>query len=58
MKDLLDTKTDSELLHSLIAEIAKAKNEIGCAKRDIDKATSRLSFLVVLTNKLKDRQEH
>lgn len=56
MKDLMDTKTDRELLQSLLAEAAKAKNEIACAKRDIEKATSRLNFLVVLANKMIDRQ--
>lgn len=55
MKDLLDNKTDKELLLSMIAEIAKANNEIACAKRDIEKATSRLNFLVVLSNKMIER---
>lgn len=55
MKDLMDNKTEEELLLSVIAETAKAKNEIACAKRDIDKATSRLNFLVVLANKLIER---
>lgn len=53
--DLLDTKTDQELLQSMIAETAKAKNEVSCAKRDLEKATNRLNFLVVLANKLIDR---
>jgi|DEB0MinimDraft_4_1074332.scaffolds.fasta_scaffold572846_1 hypothetical protein len=57
MKDILDTKTDVELLQSIIAESAKAGNEIACAKRDIEKATSRLSFLVVLANKLIERSK-
>ena len=57
MKDLLDNKTDDELLRSIIAETAKANNEIACAKRDIDKATSRLNFLVVLANKLINRSK-
>ena len=55
MKDLLNTKTDTELLQSIIAETAKASNEIACAKRDITKATSRLNFLVVLANKMIER---
>jgi len=55
MKDLLNTKTDTELLQSIIAETAKANNEIACAKRDITKATSRLNFLVVLANKMIER---
>ena len=55
MKDLLNSKTDEELLQSIIAETAKANNEIACAKRDITKATSRLNFLVVLANKMIER---
>lgn len=55
MKDILNNKTDRELLQSIIAETAKAGNEVACAKRDLDKAQSRLSFLVVLTNKLIER---
>lgn len=52
MKDLIENKTDTELLQSIVAETAKASNEIACAKRDITKATSRLNFLVVLANKM------
>lgn len=52
MKDLIENKTDDELLQSIIAETAKASNEIACARRDIAKATSRLNFLVVLANNL------
>jgi len=55
--DLLDKKTDSELLQSVIAELAKAKNELSCAKADIDKINSRLSFLLVATNTLINRQK-
>lgn len=55
MKDLIENKTDTELLQSIIAETAKASNEIACAKRDITKATSRLNFLVVLANKMINR---
>lgn len=57
MKDLLDSKSDEELLRSMIAEAAKATNEIACAKKDIEKATSRLNFLVVLANKMIDRRK-
>jgi hypothetical protein len=39
----------------MLAEIAKASNEIACAKRDIEKATSRMNFLVVLANNLINR---
>jgi hypothetical protein len=54
--DLLDKKTDEELLHSLLAELAKAKNELSCAKSDIAKITSRINFLLVITNTLINRQ--
>jgi hypothetical protein len=55
--DLLDTKSDKELLQSLIAELAKAKNELSCAKGDIDKVNSRISFLLVAANTLINRQK-
>ena len=55
--DLLDSKTDQELLSSLLAELAKANNEIKCAKADLDKATSRMKFLILLANILIDRQK-
>jgi hypothetical protein len=55
LMDLLDQKTNNELLQSLIAELAKAKNELGCAKADIDKINSRLSFLLVVTNTMINR---
>ena len=53
--DILDQKTDEELLRSLLGELAKASSELKCAKQDIDKATSRLSFLLVLANTLINR---
>lgn len=53
--DLLENKTDEELIKSLLAEIAKAKNELKCARGDIDKATSRINFLVVVANELMNR---
>lgn len=54
--DILDKKTDKELLQSLIAEVAKAQNEIRCAKADIEKAQSRIRFLLVLSHTLINRQ--
>lgn len=54
--DVLDSKTDRQLLESLVAEIAKATNEIRCAKADIDKAQSRIKFLLVLAHALIERQ--
>lgn len=55
--DVLGNKTDKELLKSLLAEIAKAQNEVKCARGDLDKAHSRIAFLLVLVNKLINRQE-
>jgi flagellar hook-basal body complex protein FliE len=54
--DILDQKTDEELIRSILAEIAKASNELRCATSDLKKANSRLSFLLVVANKLIERQ--
>ena len=54
--DILDQKTDKELLKSLLGELAKAKNELACAKGDIDKISSRISFLLVVANTMINRQ--
>lgn len=54
--DILDSKSNKELLESLIAEIAKATNEIKCARGDIDKAQSRIKFLLVIAHTLIERQ--
>jgi hypothetical protein len=54
--DVIDNKNDKELLQSLIAEIAKATNEIKCARGDIDKAQSRIKFMLVLAHTLIQRQ--
>lgn len=56
--DIIDTKTEEEILRSMIAEIAKANNEINCARADIKKAQTRMNFMIVLANKLLDRQEN
>lgn len=50
-------KTDHDLLISLVAELAKAQNEIACARGDLDKANSRLRFVLMVVNELKDRKE-
>jgi hypothetical protein len=54
--DILDSKSDKELLQSLVAEIAKATNEIKCAKGDIEKAQSRIKFLLVVAHTMLNRQ--
>ena len=52
----LDNKTEDELVRSLLAEIAKGKNELLCAQGDIDKVNRRLSFALVLLNTIIERQ--
>ena len=52
---LLNEKTDKEVLESILAECAKASNEIRCSKQDIAKVESRLSFLLVLANEMRGR---
>jgi hypothetical protein len=54
--DIFDSKNEIELYQSIIAESAKASNEIRCARADIEKANSRLKFLVMLANKLIERK--
>ena len=52
---ILNTKTDEELTQTVLAEIAKARNEIKCAEADVKKANSRLGFLVTVANELLSR---
>jgi hypothetical protein len=54
--DILDKKTDEELLKSLLAEVAKASNELRCSLGDVQKAQTRLNFVLVLTNTLIERK--
>jgi len=53
----IDSKTDTELLRSLLAETAKATNEIRCAQGDLAKAQNRMAFTVAILNELIHRQE-
>ena len=54
---VIDSKTDGELLRSLLAENAKATNELRCAQGDLAKAQNRLAFTVAVLNELIQRQE-
>lgn len=54
--DILENKSNQELYESLLAEAAKARNELACAQRDLNKAQSRLSFILVLANELINRK--
>lgn len=55
--DLIDQKSNNELEQSLLAEIAKASNELRCARQDLEKASGRLNFLLVVVNKLINRKK-
>jgi len=55
--DVIDSKTNKEIAESILAESAKAKNEVQCARNDLQKAHNRLNFLIVLANKLINRGE-
>lgn len=53
---IVEDKTNDELLQSTLAELAKMSNELKCAQQDLTKATSRLSFLLVVVNTLINRK--
>ena len=55
MNNILDEKTDAELLGSLLASVAKAQNEIKSAESDLQKAVRRNQFNIMLINKLLER---
>ena len=54
---ILDSKSHDDLMASLLAEIAKARNELSCAKADLDKASGRLTFLLAVVNNLINRSK-
>lgn len=54
--DVIGNKSDKELLQSLLAEIAKANNEVKCARGDVEKAHNRIKFATMLLHKLIERQ--
>ena len=54
--DVINNKSDDELLKSSLAELAKMSNELKCAQQDLQKATSRLNFLLVLINTMINRK--
>lgn len=55
--DVLDDKTERQLADAMLPELAKAMNEVKCARQDLDKATGRLSFLLLVVNNLINRQK-
>jgi hypothetical protein len=54
---IVDSKTDQELIESLLAEVAKATNELRCSQADLKKAQNRLAFVLMLSNELLNRSK-
>jgi hypothetical protein len=48
-------KSIEDLLDSLVAEVAKATNEVRHAQDDLNKADSRLRFILAAIHSLKHR---
>lgn len=42
---------------TIVAELAKSTNELRCARRDIEKAQGRLSFVTAVANELINRKK-
>ena len=55
--DVLNNKSNEEILDSLLAEMAKSSNEIRCSLQDINKVQNRLAFALVLINDLKQKEK-
>lgn len=56
--EIIEDKSNRELIQSLLAEVAKSKNELSCAQIDIQKASSRLNFSIVMLNELINRENN
>jgi hypothetical protein len=52
---VIDSKTQAELLQSLLAEVAKSTAELRCAQADVAKAQNRLQFALAVINNLIER---
>ena len=50
-----NNKTPQEILKSMNTEIAKAQNELRCAKADVEKASNRIAFCLSAIHNLNDR---
>tara|TARA_R110000824_G_scaffold148309_3_gene318015 strand:- start:5504 stop:5692 length:189 start_codon:yes stop_codon:yes gene_type:complete len=55
--NMLATKSNRSLELTMVAELAKSTNELRCAKRDIEKASGRLSFVTAVANELINREK-
>ena len=55
--DILENKSNQELLQSILAEVAKCANEVNCAAKDVNKVRNRLTFLIAVANEMLNREE-
>ena len=55
--DVLQNKTNKELLQSMLAETAKTLNEVNCSIKDNNKARNRLTFQIAVLNEMINREE-
>lgn len=53
--EIWDRNTTKDILKSLESELAKAINELNCAKRDVNKSSNRVSFCLTALHELKHR---
>lgn len=54
---LFEDLTREEIYRSILAEAAKAVNELKCARGDINQADVRLKFILAAINHLEQRSE-
>jgi len=54
---VFDDKTDEEIYASILAETAKAVNEMRCARKDLNQIDVRLKFILAAINNLQQRFE-
>ena len=53
--EVWNRNTTKDILKSLESELAKAVNEVNCAKKDVQKASSRIAFCLTAIHELKHR---
>lgn len=54
---VFDQHTDEDIFRSILAETAKAANELRCAKGDLNQVDVRLKFILAAINHLQQRYE-
>lgn len=55
--EIWNRNSTATILKVLESDLAKAQNEINCAKRDLDKASNRLAFCLSAIHHLKLKQD-